>query len=79
MNLNEDFQAYLAQRGQELAATKTDRQAAYERQERLTTQGSELFAGLFAQLDEDTAHTTQEPAPADPAENDFNNFFGIKD
>lgn len=77
MTINEDFQAYLAQRGQELAATRTDKETAHERQERLATQGGDLFAGLFAQLDADTQLTKQESAPADPAEYDFNNFFNL--
>lgn len=76
MSINDDFQAFLVQRGQELASTRTAQQTAYERHQRLATEGGELFAGLFKQLDENNP-IEQEPAPADPAENDFNNFFKL--
>ena len=64
MTLNEDFQAFLAQRAREAAGTKTARQTAYEQQERQAAAGAELFTGLFAQLDESAHLTEQEPAPA---------------
>lgn len=75
MTISDDFHNFLAQRGQELAATKTVQQTEYERRQRLEAEGGELFTGLFAQLDEN--NPMQEPAPADPAENDFNRFFGL--
>ena len=74
MSINDDFKAFLAQRGQELASNKTAQQTAYERQERRAAEGGQLFTSLFAELD---AQTHQEPAPADPAENDFNKLFGL--
>lgn len=75
--INDDFKAYLAQRGQELASSRTAQQTAYERQQRLADEGGELFNGLFAQLDENSHTTAQETAPADPAEKAFNNLFGL--
>lgn len=75
MTLNNDFRAFLQQRGQELAATKTVQQTDYERRQRIEAEGGELFTGLFARLDENNQE--QEPAPADPAENDFRKFFCI--
>lgn len=75
MTLNDDFHAFLQQRGQELAATRTAQQTDYERRQRLEAEGGELFTGLFAHLDEN--NQMQEPAPADPAENDFNKLFGL--
>lgn len=77
MSINDEFQAYVAQRGQELAAEQTAAQNDYERRQRLSAEGGELFAGLFAQLDENR-DITQEPAPADPAETDFNKLFGLE-
>lgn len=77
MTIHDDFHAFIQQRGQELAATKTSQQTAYERRHRLEAEGGELFTGLFAQLDEN--NPMQEPAPADPAENDFNKFFGLQE
>lgn len=74
-SINDDFKAYLAQRAQELASTKTAAQTAFEQQEQRATEGAEVFAGMFAELD---AQTHQEPAPAaDPAENAFNTLFGL--
>lgn len=75
--INDDFKAFLAQRGQELASHNTAQQTAYERQQRLAEEGGELFTGLFAQLDENNHSTEQESAPADPAEKAFNNLFGL--
>lgn len=75
-DINDDFKAYLAQRGQDLAAAKTATQTDYERRQRLNAEGGEVFSGLFAQLDENN-DITQEPAAADPTENDFNKFFGL--
>lgn len=77
MSINDDFKAFLTQRGQELASTKTAQQTAYERQERLSAEGGDLFTNLFAQLDENSHLTEQDPAPADPAEADFNRTFGL--
>lgn len=77
MTINDDFKAFLAQREQELAGNKTAQQTAYERQERLSAEGGELFTGLFAQLDENSHTIGQEPAPADPAEEAFNRTFGL--
>lgn len=78
MTINDDFHAFLQQRGQELAATKTAQQTDYERRQRLEAEGGELFTGLFAQLDEQAASETKvSVAPANPAENDFNKFFGL--
>lgn len=74
-SINDDFKAFLAQRAQELAGTKTAAQTAFEQQEHRTAEGGQLFAGMFAELD---AQTHQEPAPApDPAENAFNTLFGL--
>lgn len=75
MTINEDFKTFLAQRAQELAGQKTAAQTAYERRERLEAEGGELFTGIFAQLGEN--NQVQEPAPADPAEHDFNKIFGL--
>lgn len=80
MTINDDFQAFVQQRATELAGAKTGQQTAYERQERLAAEGGELFTGLFAQLDAQTAIDGEPVAnatPADPAENDFNNLFGL--
>lgn len=76
MSINDDFQAFLTQRGQDLASTETAQQTAYERQQRLAAECGELFVGLFAKIDENNP-IEQEPAPADPAENDFNKFFNL--
>jgi hypothetical protein len=76
MSINDDFHAFLAQRGQELAAKQNATQTDYERRQRLNAEGGELFSGLFAQLDENN-DITQEPATADPTENDFNKFFNL--
>jgi hypothetical protein len=78
-SINQDFQAFLAQRAQELAGTKTTAQTAFEQQEKRAAEGAEVFTGLFAELD---AQTHQEPAPVkkftgDPAENAFNQLFGL--
>lgn len=75
MSINDDFHNFMAQRAQELANTQTAQQTAYERQQRLAAEGGEVFTRLFAQLDEN--NPLQEPAPADPAANDFNKFFGL--
>jgi hypothetical protein len=75
VSINDDFHAFVQQRATELAGTKTAQQTAYERQQRLETEGGALFTGLFAQLDENNHE--QEPAPADPAEADFNRTFGL--
>lgn len=75
MTINDDFKAFLAQRSQELAGKPTAAQTDYERRERLESEGGELFTGLFAQLDQN--NHSLEPAPADPAENDFNKLFGL--
>lgn len=86
MTIHDDFHNYLAQRGQELAATKTVQQTEYERRQQLEAEGGELFTGLFAQLDENNQEQVVPAVPSDPAEvgtnvptstNDFNKFFGL--
>jgi hypothetical protein len=74
-DLNADFHAFLNQRAAEQAGSKNPAQLEQERQQQQTADGAELFTNLFAQLDEQ--HTPQEPSTPDPAEHDFNSFFGI--
>lgn len=76
-DINEDFNAFLAHRTQEVATEAAARETAYEKQERQNTHGGQIFADLFAQLDANSHTTATEPAPADPAEKAFNNVFGL--
>ncbi|BCW85047.1 hypothetical protein NicSoilE8_27200 [Arthrobacter sp. NicSoilE8] len=78
MSINEDFHTYIQQRGQELAAAQTTKQNAYEQLQQRATQAGEIFGELFAEMDAQTDIAgTQERQPANPAENDFNTFFGL--